>query len=684
MAKKARKMTIAYADFETEHVLDLRARGQDPYIKGNEVFIDDEDGMPVHPEIGIKCFGIIVVPGDGSDAEEITGRTIPEFLQVLVEKKVQRCYFHNLRFDDSFIASWMRDDAHEIAGWRCQSIERIINEMGVVYADKIGYVKGSKTHVCDLWDSMKIWNTPLRKLGKDFGVLKMGTGSEEALRVGCDDRMLEYCIQDCRVVRAAMEYYFEQCNIASGGEKPYGWMTAASTSYGLCMMDLRARMKIDGLRRHYPDASLENGFPEWLREGYKGAVPLLDPAIKGQVLEDVKVFDVNSQYPDKLRNYPMPYGLPVDLSGADFSRLLRIKERGALWIAKVKMVMDVKVGHRPTYMLKHRGEDGNTLAAHVNDLTGMNECDYQVITSADLDYILRDYDIRFAEVIDAVGFYADVKRTDRFFGNEISGHVLAPFIDRWYEIKDKAGQAGNKALKAFAKLILNSLYGKFGANPEHEVAGYDYVEGNMIRLKVRDETEIDEHPLYLPVAMFVTAYARDVISRTCNAIGWEHVAYTDTDSVHVHGLDEDEIVRRINAAGYAVDPDELGAYDYESRWSEACYVRNKGYFHFGGLDPRTGEANGESEIKMAGVNDTSAFKKISDILGKVIDGIQRRAYRVKGGTLIMEKPVEIDCRPESVNDPDLVRIVKYKGRSKAMSAELYRALEDKRRLEYGT
>lgn len=671
---KAKKLTIGYADFETEHILDLRARGIDAYIKGNEVFYDTPEGPKV-PEIGIKCAAIIITTPKGG-VTELTARTMPEFLGILAEHSVDRCYFHNLKFDDSFVASWMGDGFMPVdGGWTVRTAGRLLNDMGQVYADKLGFMKGAKVHVCELWDSMKIWATPLRKLGKDFGVYKMGEGNEEALRVGCDARMLEYCLQDCRVVKVAMEYYFEQCNIATQGRRPYGWMTAASTSYGMCMDDLRKRVKsTDAVKEHFPDVTIENGFPEWLREGYKGAVPLLDPEVRGVPLKDVSVYDINSQYPDKLRNYPMPMGMPIQLKGADMDRLMRIKSKGLLWIAKVKLVMDVKAGHRATYMLKHRGDDGNTLAAHINDLAGLNDCEHQVITSADLDYIMRDYDIRYVEVLDAVGFYPDVKRVDRFFGNTVEGHVLAPFIDKWYKVKDDAGRAGNKALKAFAKLILNSLYGKFGADPEHEVAYYEFVDGNMIRVRTADMTETDKHPLYLPVAIFTTAYAREVISKTCNSVGWDHVAYTDTDSVHIHGLSREETEKRIGEAGFSIDPDELGAYDYESRWGDALYVRNKGYFHFNGMDPDTGEPNGDTEIKMAGVNDTSAFKCIADVLNKVLKGIQRRAYRVKGGTLIMEKEVEIDATVDTA----LKTVVKVKGLSKRASVE-----EVKRRREHG-
>lgn len=636
MVKKA--LTIGYADLETEHIGDLNARGIDVVIDGNVLRTQNGD----IPTIGIKCCGMIVRTPDGQETEFMY-HSIPEFLQGLYDNRVDRCYFYNLKFDDSFIASFMHNDIVELDGCIAYSKGRLISHMGQVYSDTIAFEGGrdAKTHrkdrKCDLWDAAKIWAGGLDALGKSFGVIKGGTtGGSKAMEVGCSREMEEYCLQDCRVMMTAMEYYFTRCRAESHGKRPYGWMTAASTAYNLCMMHVKQVMTTKGFRYAFPAVTEENGFPAWEREGYKGAVPLLDPAIRNKPLKNVDVFDINSQYPDKLRNYPMPIGRAIKIVDADMDKLMTLKAKGKLWVAKLKMVADVKAGHRATYLLKRKNADGETLAWHINDLEGtnLNGESFQVVTSADMDYILRDYDVRYVEVLDAVGFEPD------------RNHVLSGFIDKWYAIKEEASARKDKPMKAFAKLILNALYGKFGANPVHISAEYVF-DGDMIRVKECEGVETDESPLYLPIAMFTTAYARDVISKTCNAIGWEHVAYTDTDSVHVHGLTTEETKRRIGLAGYKIHPTELGAYDYESRWTDALYVRNKGYFHFGGIDTETGEPNGENEIKMAGANGFDGLNSMDDVLDKELKGTQKRGYRVNGGIMFMMKDVAIDTRMDA-------------------------------------
>lgn len=662
MARRSEEPTcIGYADLETSNPLDLEEIGK-LRVKGNGLLMDMPDGTSVIPTVWVKCAGLIVHK-DGCKPVEYMYHSVEELLKGLVEHRVQRCYFHNLKFDDSYIASFMKNESIDLGdGWSVKCKSRTISKRGgIVYSDVLAYTgpRDEKTHrrvkfTCSLWDSMKIWNNPLEKIGKTFGMVKGGTtGGSQALEKGCNELMEEYCLQDCRIMMAAMEDYFERCSKETQGQRKKGWMTAASTAYNLMEYYVRGRIGNKEFDNIFPPCTEENGFKPWEREGYKGAVPLLDPEERFKILHDVSVFDVNSMYPNQLVNARLPMGKPVELRNADMDRLMRIKERGQLWVAKVKMIADVKPGHRATFVLKRKNEDGETLAWHINDFDTANAIgdSFQVITSVDIEYILRDYDIRYIEVLEAQGYRVDEK------------HVIAPFVLHWYVVKQHAAEIGDKALKEFAKLILNALYGKFGTNPEHIAAYYDFI-GDMIRLKESDKVEHDDKPKYLPVAMFVTAYARNMISKACNALGWEHTAYTDTDSVHVHGMSAEDAKQKLIDDGFEIHHTNLGAFDFESRWRDAMYVRNKGYFHFCQLDNDTGEELGDGhidEIKMAGANKFS-FRSIEEVVDKKLIGIQKRAYRVNGGVLIYEHETTIDTREEQMH-----KVRKVKGMNEEQS-----------------
>lgn len=644
MARK-KELTIGFADFETTTALDIKAEtGYDVRMDGVMAHMFDSEGNDMGiPTVRVKCAGMLVRFPDGSRNGCVVD-SVEELMEKVVEWKVDRLYFHNLRFDDSFIGGVLQSEGIDLQdGWHVKSRSRLMSDMGAVYSDTLEF-KGKKDpkshrpkkHVCDVWDSAKIFASTLSKLGKDFGVTKIGGAGEEAERVGCDLRMKAYCLRDCRVLMTVMEYYFQQCRELTAGQRPYGWMTAASTAYNLCIMWANRKYGLRKMKWAFPPCTEEYGFPGWLREGYKGASPLLDPKIRGLVLHDVKVFDVNSMYPTQVKYAGLPAGRPKKLD-MDIGGMMALhEEKGVLWIAKVKMRCDVKEGHRPTYMMKHRGADGEVLCAHVDDFS---EDTYQVINNVDMELIERDYENIHVEVLEAVGF-------DAHFG------FLGGFVDEWYAIKQDASRRKDSSMKAFAKLILNSLYGKFGANPEHRGAHYEY-EDDIIKIREDENVEVDKHPLYLPLAMFITSYARDMISRTCNAMGWEHVAYTDTDSVHVHGLSNEECFERMDEAGYRLHPDDLGCFDYESRWRDAIYVRNKGYFHFGEMDRDTGEVilkNGKEikEIKMAGVNRFEGMECVEDVLGKKLYGSQLGGCRVKGGTLLLPRKTEIDLSIDNI------------------------------------
>ena len=70
------------------------------------------------------------------------------------------------------------------------------------------------------------------------------------------------------------------------------------------------------------------------------------------------------------------------------------------------------------------------------------------LTSIDFKLVERHYNIEYCEFLEMYGFITTNK-------------LFVDYIDYWYGIKNK--EKGAK--KQLAKLMLNSLYGKFGSNP---------------------------------------------------------------------------------------------------------------------------------------------------------------------------------------------------------------------------
>lgn len=622
---------MGFADFETTHAGDIKAdTGMVATVVGNTVHLykDGKDTKQI-PEVHVKCGGLIVVQPDRSKKEIMT-HTVKEMLTELRDNNVDRCYYHNLRFDESYITSEIMQcgGIYDLGdGWDAVVSSRLMGRQGVLYSTHLSFIgpRDPRTHrhmhrACVLMDSAKIWNTPLRKLGESFGIKK----GEEALTVGCDAKVEEYCLQDCRILMTAMLWYFDKVKEIAAID--YGFMTSASTAYHLGMYSIQQSLGTEAVKRMFPDCTVENGFPVWLREGYKGATPLFDRSMKGKLLGTVDVYDFNSHYPTQMITKPLPVGKPVSIEAEGFDP----DRTDILWIARMKLSATVKEGHRGTFMNKHV-KNGETLATVIDNYTGE---DYEVLTSVDWGMLKRDYDIHAMQTLEVIGFHS---RTG----------VFKDFLGYWYNIKCTSPK--NSAMKAFAKLIINSFYGKFGTNPEREDCYYELNENDCLRVKTKAETVVDDHPLYLPFAMFVTSYGRDVISRVCNALGWDHVVYTDTDSVHVYNLSEADAIKAFATVGVKVDDNELGALKHESSSPYGIYIRAKGYVHFD-KDKKA------IDIKMAGANSFSALTTVDDVYNKKIKCMQRRAYNVIGGKLIMELPTEVDAEM-------LVHRVKLKGKS---------------------
>ena len=84
-------------------------------------------------------------------------------------------------------------------------------------------------------------------------------------------------------------------------------------------------------------------------------------------------------------------------------------------------------------------------------------------------------------------------------------------------VKIKAENEGNKALRQLAKLMLNSLGGKFGSNPKRE-GKYPVLDPDtkIIRYKAKDPVIKD--PVYIASAIFMTSYAREYTIKPVKSI----------------------------------------------------------------------------------------------------------------------------------------------------------------------
>ena len=237
------------------------------------------------------------------------------------------------------------------------------------------------------------------------------------------------------------------------------------------------------------------------------------------------------------------------------------------------------------------------------------------LTSIDFKLVERHYNIEYCEFLEMYGFITTNK-------------LFVDYIDYWYGIKKKG------AKKQLAKLMLNSLYGKFGSNPMGK-SKIPYLDENGVLKFNKGELE-ERKKYYLPLAMAVVSYAHLIIDDAIVSTGEENFVYCDTDSVHTLGSLSPELV----------DAKQLGKFKVEGVEIISRYVRQKTYVY------KEINEEGKEEIKItcAGMNELSkayAIETYGDTIfdnfkeGFTIEGYKLMPKQVKGGTILVKSNFKI-------------------------------------------
>ena len=154
----------------------------------------------------------------------------------------------------------------------------------------------------------------------------------------------------------------------------------------------------------------------------------------------------------------------------------------------------VKDNHIPTIQCKTNMYFNST--EYIERTNGMLT---MYVTNIDLEVIKEQYDILDIEYINGFKF------------KSING-IFCEYIDKYMEMKKN----NTGAKRQLAKLMLNNLYGKFASNPKTQ-AKIPYLNESG-EVKYKTITAEDKEPVYTPVGIFITSYARSRIQRTAQIL----------------------------------------------------------------------------------------------------------------------------------------------------------------------
>ena len=513
------------------------------------------------------------------------GTNLDTFMEWCREKS-RIVYFHNLKFDGEFLINWFFQNGFEYddRAKRAKTFYSLISDMGVFYSLDATWETGNKrkTHTT-FYDSLKKLPFTVEKIAHDFklNMEKLEIDYNKYRPVGYQptEHEINYGLHDVQIIAQALKIQFDQglVKMTNGSD--------ALTWFKLSIGEERYRKLFPVLDKDIDDS---------LRYAYRGGWTYVKKGVEGKDIAAGLVFDKNSMYPAKMKDCLLPYGYPMYFTGE-----YQQDDLYPLYIQKIRCRFRIKPGFLPTIQLK------KSLLFQPNEyIEDSKEEVSLVLTSVDLKLFFDHYIVEDLEFIDGYKFKG------------IKG-IFDDYIDYWMHIKETS----TGAIRTLAKLMLNSLYGKFATRPD--VTGkVPYYEDGVVKYK-RDEQRLRD-PEYTAMGCFITAYARDDIIRNAQAnIG--RFLYADTDSLHLTGLEMPDL---------DIDPVKLGKWKHESTFTRARYLRQKTYIE---------EIDGKLDVKCAGM--TEEIKKnvtwenfhleFESVTGKL------RPKHVKGGIVLVDTPFKI-------------------------------------------
>lgn len=535
------------------------------------------------------------------------GNSLDEFMQWVMEIQAD-LYFHNLKFDGAFIVNWLEQHGFK---WSNEGLPNtyhtIISKMGQWYMIDIcfGYRGKRKLHTV-IYDSLKKLPFPVKKIAKDFQLplLKGDIDYHSERPVGHEitPEEYEYIKNDIEIIARALDIQFKQ-----GLDR----MTAGSDS----LKGFKDILSTKKFNKVFPKLSLP--MDKEIRRAYRGGFTWLNDKYKEKEIGEGMVFDVNSLYPSQMYTRPLPYGAPIVFQGK-----YEKDEQYPLYIQRIRFEFELKEGYIPTIQIKKNPFfKGNEYLKN----SGAEPVELY-LTNVDLELIQEHYELYNVEYIDGFKF------------REKTG-LFEDFIDKWTYVKTH--EEGAK--KQLAKLMLNSLYGKFASNPDVTGKVPYLKDDGSLGFRVGDEEYKD--PVYTPMGVFITAWARFTTITAAQAC-YDRIIYCDTDSIHLTGTEVPEIIKDI------VDPKKLGYWAHESTFKRAKYLRQKTYIqdiYVKEVDGKLIECSPDEatttkfSVKCAGMTDTIKKKVTFDNFAVGFSSMGKpKPVQVNGGVVLVDSVFTIN------------------------------------------
>lgn len=411
-------------------------------------------------------------------------------------KRILYVFAHNIAFDFALVG-----------------IDRHLSHMGysashIFLEDNCVFVeyKGNDRTIRFL-DTFNYVRLSVKEIGKAIGLEKIDLNPLNAP----EDKLIEYCRRDVEIIAKFMIAYIKFFKENDLGEFA---VTTPANAFN-CFRHKFYNGKIY-IHRHEKVIDLE-------KSSYFGG--RTECFYVGKLNQKIYYLDINSMYPYVMKTYRYPVRLIA--YSEDFNDICKLKEILNRYCVIAEVHLEVDEPAYP-YRLKDR-----TIYPTGSFST--------ILTTPELQYAVNRNHVKSIRKI-------AVYRSDKIFDG---------YVDYFYQRRLEAKKKGNKLYDFLYKLLLNSLYGKFGQTVRL-ITKIDELEEEKYEIEeVINENGKKEYDLiyfgrsvfrkeftkepsrwaFLAIASHVTAYSRMLLWSYIQKAGKGHVFYCDTDSVFVdeHG-----------------------------------------------------------------------------------------------------------------------------------------------------
>ncbi len=465
---------------------------------------------------------------DIESAEVIAiGTDIAGFFEKVKTLSPCEIYFHNLKFDGEFILYYLLTNGYKHDTTKtAKTFDTLITENGMFYSITVYYRRYKRRYIKTVfYDSLKKLPFSVAVIAKTFDIpekkLSIDYNKDRPPGYELTDEEREYIVNDCVIVAKALNKQF------TAG---LTYMTIGSDALNLFKKGITEKRFMNW----FP--VLDLAVDSDIRLSYKGGFSYVNPQFKDRRVSGL-VYDVNSLYPSIMYNDNLPFGYPVFFEGK-----YKPDTFYPLFVQRLRCEFELKPGHIPTIQLKRnpafiQTEYLTSSKGEIVDIT---------LTSVDYELFRKHYNIYNEEYISGWKFKS-------------CRGVFTSYINYWSEIKNNSSGAS----RTLAKLMLNSLYGKFATNPR-SAQKIPFLFDDIVKYKVQQEDP--RNPVYTAVSSFITAYARCKTITAAQSL-YDRFIYADTDSLHITGFDPPDL--EIGSS--------LGLWEYEGKFIDGVYLRPKSY-----------------------------------------------------------------------------------------------------------